>query len=265
MSDIIDRSHYFQKCQNFPLDKLSYLSETSDNMRKLERGQEMTRAVGYIRVSTEEQSREGISLGMQVAKIRAYCELNDLDVAGIYGDPGISGKTVKARPGIQAVLHLAKSKKIDAVVTYSLSRLARNTIQCLEMAQLMDKAGVALHSISEKLDTQSALGRFFFTLTASLAEMERALISERTVAALAQKRLNGEKIGGSVPYGYRVDVGRLIAEPKEQHAIRRIHQLRSKGYSYARIANALTKEGIFTRKGTAFRETQIVRILRAAA
>jgi len=226
----------------------------------------MKRAVGYIRVSTEEQSREGISLEMQAVKIRQYAELNDLNLMEIIEDAGISGKSVKARPGIQKALSMVKARNTDAVIVYKLDRLARNTIECLEMAKLMDKAEVALHSISEKLDTQSALGRFFFTLTASLAEMERNLISERTSAALAQKRASGMKTGGACPYGFTVDKGgRLVPNPREQRAIRRIHELRSMGYSYQRIADALVREGIFTRKGTPFRETQIIRILKAAA
>jgi DNA invertase Pin-like site-specific DNA recombinase len=95
--------------------------------------------------------------------------------------------------------------------------------------------------------------------------MERSLIAERTVAALQQKRANGFKTGGACPYGYSVDSqGRLIPNSGEQRAIKRIHQLRRKGYSYRKIADALTKEGIFTRKGAPFQETQIIRILRAA-
>jgi DNA invertase Pin-like site-specific DNA recombinase len=225
----------------------------------------MKTAVGYIRVSTEEQSREGVSLEMQATKIRQYAALNDLALVEIIEDAGISGKSIKARPGIQTVLNMVKTKSVDCVIVYKLDRLARNTIECLEMAKDMDRAGCALHSISEKLDTQSALGRFFFTLTASLAEMERSVIAERTVAALQQKRANGFKTGGACPYGYSVDSqGRLISHPGEQRAIKRIHQLRRKGYSYRKVADALTKEGIFTRKGTPFQETQIIRILRAA-
>jgi len=221
-------------------------------------------AVGYIRVSTEEQSREGVSLDMQASKIRAYATLNDLNLVDIIEDAGISAKTIKGRSGIQRVLELVRTKQVDAVIVYKLDRLARNVIECLEMANLMDRGGVALHSITEKLDTQSALGRFFFTLTASLAEMERGIISERTSAALAQKRSRGEKTGGDVPYGYRSVDGKLEPNPAEQRAIGRIHELRDLGYSYQRIGDALTREGIFTRKGTAFQPTQIIRILKAA-
>lgn len=226
----------------------------------------LKQVVGYIRVSTEEQARDGLSLAVQAEKIRAYAALNDLELLGIIEDAGISGKRIKARPGIQKVLGMVKARQVDAVITYRLDRLARNTIECLEMAKVMDKAGVALHSISEKLDTQSALGRFFFTLTASLAEMERNLISERTTAALRLKRANGMKTGGACPYGYRVDdTGKLIPCPEEQRCVTRIIELRDKGYSYKRIAETLTEEGYYTRRGTSFRETQIVRILRHAA
>jgi site-specific DNA recombinase len=225
----------------------------------------MKKAVGYVRVSTEEQSREGISLEMQAAKIRQYAELNDLDLAEIIQDAGISGKSVKARPGIQSILGMVQAHKIDAVVVYKLDRLARNTVECLEMAKLMDKAGVSLHSISEKLDTQSALGRFFFTLTASLAEMERNLISERTAAALQQKKANGEFTGGEPPYGFTVgETGVLVPVLAEQGIVENIKVLKNMGCSTRGIAELLALQGARTRKGTTFTQTQIVRILNAA-
>jgi DNA invertase Pin-like site-specific DNA recombinase len=241
------------------------MSDTIDNIRKSDGREDTMNAVGYIRVSTEEQSREGISLDMQAAKIRAYAELNDLTLLDVIEDAGISGKSIKARPGIQRVLDFVKARKVNAVIVYKLDRLARNTVECLEMAESMDKAGVALHSITEKLDTQSALGRFFFTLVASLAEMERGIISERTAAALAQKRANREKTGGNCPYGYRADdQGTLILDVAEQRAIARMRTLRSLGYSYQGIADTLRQEGILTRKGTPFRQTQVIRTLKAA-
>ncbi|MFC1834284.1 recombinase family protein [Thermodesulfobacteriota bacterium] len=208
------------------------------------------RAVGYIRVSTEEQSKEGISMDMQATKIRAYAELNDMELVDIVEDAGISGKSIKARPGVQEILSVVKAKQIQAVVVYKLDRLARNTIETLEMAERMAKKGVALHSITEKLDTQSAMGKFFFTLMASMAEMERNVIAERTAAAMAQKRSKGEFCGGQAPYGFRNENGQLVEVPDEQEVITRIHNLKAKCYS--------------TRKGTAWKQTQVVRILKAA-
>ena len=134
------------------------------------------RAVGYVRVSTEEQVRGGISLNLQHSKIHAYAELEGFELVEIISDEGISGSSIKGRPSMKRVLDLARNHQIDCIVTWKLDRLARNTSESLDIATLCQKNGVALHSITEKLDTQSALGKFFFTLMASLAEMERSLI-----------------------------------------------------------------------------------------
>jgi site-specific DNA recombinase len=224
----------------------------------------MKLAVGYIRVSTDEQAREGVSLDMQITKIRQYCDLSNLTLIAIYGDPGISGKRAANRPGLQAVLTLASRNLIDHVVVYKLDRLARNTIETLEMIEAMDGQSVSLHSISEKLDTRSAIGRFVIRTLASLAEMERDQISERTTAALETKRANGERIGGQPPYGWTVVNGELVRNDTEQHILSRVNDLRSAGLSTRKIVDTLRAEGAVTRKGTPFTQTQICRILRAA-
>jgi DNA invertase Pin-like site-specific DNA recombinase len=218
-------------------------------------------------VSTQGQKDEGISLEMQVAKIKAYAELNDLELVAIYGDPGISGKNIKARPGIQGVLHMVAKKRIDHVVCYKLDRLARNTIETLEMVEQMDKAGVALHSITEKLDTQSAIGRFVVRTLASLAEMERDLISERTSNALQMKRERGEKTGGIVPFGLTLDDDgiHLVEDPTEQEIISRIHALKAKGHSFRQIAEELNRDGYRTKTGKGWTHKQVARLWKEAA
>ena len=128
-------------------------------------------AIGYVRVSTEDQAKEGVSLDNQKSKIVAYCQLKDLDLSEIIEDAGISAKNLK-RPGVQRVLKLARTKQVDAIVVYKLDRIFRSTTDALETTKLFEKWAVSFHSIEETLDTQSAMGRFFFTLTAALAEME---------------------------------------------------------------------------------------------
>ena len=108
------------------------------------------KTIGYVRVSTEEQAKHGISLDMQRAKIKAYAALEDMELIEIVADEGISGCNLKARPGIQRILEMVKSRQIKEVVVYKLDRLARNTIEALQVAKLMDRNGVALHSITEK-------------------------------------------------------------------------------------------------------------------
>jgi len=207
-------------------------------------------------VSTEEQAKGGVSLDMQRAKIRKYTELHDMDLIDIVADEGISGCTIKARPGVQRVLEKVRNKQIRAVIIYKLDRLARNTIEALEIARLMDSKGVALHSITEKLDTKSAMGRFFFTLLASIAEMERGIISERIQAAMDRKKEKGEACNNNPPYGYRIIDARVLPDLEEQKTIRRIVELHNQGNTLIRIVEILTTEGIFNRKGKPFGRTQ---------
>ena len=224
------------------------------------------KAIGYVRVSTEDQAREGVSLENQKAKIKTYCELKDLDLIEIIEDAGISGKNLN-RPGVKKVLELAKKKEVDAVVVYKLDRMFRSTVDALETTRRFDKWGISFHSIQETLDTQSAMGKFFFTLTAALAEMERGIIGERTKAALSHKRAKNEKTGGDVPFGYNLSsTGHLEPNKAEQKAIRLICELNRKSYSLRAICMELEKEGHRTKTGkTSWNPKTVSMILKRAA
>ena len=206
-------------------------------------------AIGYVRVSTEDQAREGVSLDNQRSKILAYCQLKDLRLTEIVEDAGIRAKNLR-RPRAQKVLTLARKKQVDAVVVDKLDRMFRSTIDALETTKMFDKWGVSFHSIEEALDTKSALGRFFYTLTAALSEMERNLIGERTKSALAHKRSRNEKTGGDIPYGYDLTPDRiLIKNDAEQKVIRVIWHLNKNGYSLRRICRDLEYHGYRTKRG----------------
>jgi DNA invertase Pin-like site-specific DNA recombinase len=220
------------------------------------------KAIGYIRVSTEEQAAHGISLDAQRAKIEAYAVTKDLELVGIVEDAGKSAKDLK-RPGVQEVLKKARRKEIDAIIIVKLDRMFRCTVDALNTAQDFDNRGVALHSIHESLDTQSAMGKFFFTLTAALAGMERGLIGERTRAALARKKERRE-IYGEVPYGFDVVDGSLVDNPQEQQIKARVGKMRRSGMSFQKVADALNSDGIPTKKGCAWTAMQISRIVKAA-
>jgi site-specific DNA recombinase len=208
-------------------------------------------AVGYVRVSTDDQAKEGVSLDNQKSKINAYCELKDLQLREVIEDAGISAKNLR-REGVQKVLRLARRKEIDAVVVYKLDRIFRSTIDALETTKAFEKWGVSFHSIEETLNTRSAMGKFFFTLTAALAEMEIRLIGERTKAALAYKRSNNEKTGGDIPYGYDLTAqGLLTKNDDEQRVIRIIRKLHGQGFSLRRICSELEREGHKTKRGNA--------------
>ena len=206
------------------------------------------KAIGYIRVSTEDQAKEGVSLDNQRAKIQAYAALKNLDLVDVIEDAGISAKNLN-RPGVQEVLRQAKAGLVDAVIVFKLDRMFRSTIDALETTKHFDKWGIGFHSINENLDTKSAMGRSFFTLIAAIAEMERQIVSERTKTALQHKKANGEKTGGDVPFGYQAENGNLIEDRREQRIIQLIAQLKAEGHSLRAIAHELRNRGYKSKTG----------------
>lgn len=224
----------------------------------------MKKAIGYVRVSTSEQVLEGISLDNQKVKIKGYCDLNDLELVTIIEDAGKSGKNL-SRDGIETILWKIKRKEIDAIVVYRLDRLSRKVIDTLTLIETFEKAGIAFHSLNEKIDTGTAMGRFFLNITASLAQMERDLISERTKDALQMKIANNER-AGQVPFGYRVaeDGVTLIPHKDEQEVIKAIRRLRSQGLSYRAICEALDKAG-YIPQGKYWHPQTVKNILKKAA
>lgn len=203
------------------------------------------KALGYIRVSTEGQAAEGVSLEAQEAKIRAYCGLNDIQLVRVLCDAAMSGKRADNRPALQDALSAIQHGEANALVVYKLDRLARNTVDALTIAKRLDQRGATLHSLTEKLDTGSAMGRFFFTLVASLAEMERGIIAERTSAAHAFKRSRGEATGHA-PFGYALasDGRSLTPVAREQAALNEIRRLLAAGKSQRGIVFKLNAKGI---------------------
>jgi DNA invertase Pin-like site-specific DNA recombinase len=195
------------------------------------------KAIGYIRVSTEDQAREGISLENQEAKIRAYASINDFELVEVIRDGGASGKDLE-REGVAKLLDLVESGRMEAVIVYKLDRLSRRTLDTLSFIENLESKDIAFHSISEKVDTKSATGKFFLTIISAVAQMERDLIAERTKDALAHKRQKGEWTG-RVPFGFRIENNRLAQDPEKIKVIQKAKRLRRSGKSLREISKAL--------------------------
>ena len=222
----------------------------------------MKKAIAYIRVSTELQATEGVSLEAQREKIAAWCTLNDCDLDGVYVDAGISGKRAYNRPELQKALdHVCRTGGV--LVVYSLSRLARSTRDTLVISDRLDRAKADLVSLSEKIDTTTAAGRMVFRMLAVLSEFERDQIAERVTMAMAHKRTKSERISGRIPYGYRLDDDgtTLVAVVDEQKVLTVITTLRSEGRSLRAIADELNGRGIATKTGTAWKHSTVQSIL----
>ena len=220
----------------------------------------MTKAIGYIRVSTEMQVNEGVSLDAQTAKIRAYCELNDLELIEIVCDAGKSAKTTN-RDGLQKCLAAIASGEAGAIVVYKLDRLSRKVLDTLNLISEIESHGASLHSISEKLDTSSALGKFFVNMTAALAQLERDQISERVTMAMAHKKDEGQHCGAA-PFGFEM-VNKELQRVESQHnAIAIIREMRANGAALRTIADHLNGEGIPTQRGGKWQASTINQIIK---
>jgi len=202
--------------------------------------------VGYVRVSTIGQAVEGVSLDAQEAQIRRWGEQNDGKPLQIFHDDGVSGCKLKNRPGAQAAIALACERGVPLVV-YSLSRLFRSTQEALAVSDTLHKAGADIVSLSEHLDTTTAVGKMVFRLLAVLAEFERDLVSERTKMALARVQAGGRRLG-QAPYGTVAGEGEILAL---------IVDWRDGGNSYRWIAEELERRDVPTRSGKTWRASTV--------
>jgi len=157
-------------------------------------------AIAYVRVSTSGQAEDGVSLDAQRSKIAAWCDVMGYELVRTCADEGLSGHSIEKRLGLQQAVE-AVCASGGVLVVYSLSRLARNTRETLELGERLSQAGADLVSLSEKIDTTSAAGKMVFRMLAVLAEFERDQVSERTAMALQYKKAHGERLGGRIPYG----------------------------------------------------------------
>jgi DNA invertase Pin-like site-specific DNA recombinase len=207
-------------------------------------------AIGYVRVSTEDQAREGLSLEAQRARILAACVASGLVLAEVLVEAGESGKTLD-RPQLQQLLDRVRAGQVGAVVVTKLDRLTRRTRDLLELVEDVFKpAGVELVSLSEQLDTRTPAGVLMLTVLGALAQMEREQIGERTRSALRYKRAKGERLG-TTPLGYRTAAAGapMVPHLAELVAIRLILRRRRAGLSFGRIAAELAAAGHRTKRG----------------
>ena len=224
-----------------------------------------SKAVAYLRVSTEGQALDGAGLDAQRDRIESWCVANDYELTAVHVDAGISGKGMAKRPGLMAALDEVCRMRGAAFVVYSLSRAARSTRDMLEIADRLDRAGVDLISLTEKIDTSTAAGQMVFRLLAVLAEFERDLVAERTKNALAMKKRRGECVG-QVPFGYTRKGKLLFVDDRTWKTKRDIETMRSEGLSLRDIAARLTESGVSTAKGCkVWHPTTVRRVLAQAA
>jgi site-specific DNA recombinase len=202
---------------------------------------------GYVRVSTEDQAREGVSLEAQIERIRAFAVATGRELAEIVSDAGLSAKSLE-RPGLAKVLAGVETREVGAVIVLKLDRLTRSVRDLADLLEMFEEAGTALVSCQESLDTGTASGRLMLHLLASVSQWEREAISERTAFALGHKRRSG-KAYGRVPFGFRRQGDDLIEIPEAQVAITKMRHMHEAGASLRQIAAMLTQSGLTPPQG----------------
>lgn len=180
----------------------------------------MKRAALYMRVSTEEQARNGLSLAEQKAALSAYAAGHEFVIAGIYEDAGISArKPYNKRPALLQLLEDCKAGNIDVILFIKLDRWFRNVGNYYAVQDILDQCGVSWQATEEDYETTTATGRLKVNIMLSVAQDEADRTSERIKFVFEGKRARREPLTGNTPTGYRLDGKRIIKDPQTEQAV----------------------------------------------
>ncbi|MGE7913252.1 recombinase family protein [Lysinibacillus xylanilyticus] len=210
----------------------------------------------YARVSTTEQADEGYSIDEQIRVLREYCEQEGYVVFDEYVDRGISGKNIKGRPAVQRLLQDADEKKFDLVLVWKMNRLARKSVDLMNMVETFNSKNIAFRSCTENYETETPAGKLQFQMMAAIAEYERNNIAENVKMGMLARAKEGRWNGGHV-LGYdvvemegenkkRKNTGLIINE-REASIVRKIFHLYTTGNGYRTIANQINRAGYRTK------------------
>mgnify|MGYP000985035404 FL=1 len=198
----------------------------------------------YIRVSTEDQAREGFSLGEQEEKLRQLCKYKGFEIFKVYKDAGISAKDMKNRPAFQTMLEDMKNGLINYIVAYKLDRVTRSVRDLEVLISTLEKYHCYLICDRDDVNTSTANGRFFVRMLTVLSQLEIEIVSERTKFGL-NGAIKAGHIPGKCPLGYYRDKDKTLKiDNSTKDIVVRIFEMYLEGKSYQTIANILNKEKV---------------------
>ena len=198
----------------------------------------------YIRVSTEDQAREGFSLGEQEEKLRQLCEFKEYQIFKVYQDAGISAKDMEHRPGFQQMMDDMRKGKINYIVAYKLDRVTRSVRDLEQLIEELEKYNCYLICERDDVNTSTANGRFFVRMLTVLSQLEIEVVSERTKFGMSGAIKAGH-LPGTCPLGYYRDTDKVVKlDPNTKGIVRRIFNMYLEGKSYYQISCILDEEKV---------------------
>ena len=223
------------------------------------------RVAAYCRVSTDTDEQE-TSYETQVSHYTEYINNHpDWQLAGIFADDGISGTNTKKREQFNKMIDECMAGNIDIVITKSISRFARNTLDCLKYIRQLKEKNIAVWFEKENINTMDAKGEVLITIMASLAQQESQSLSQNVKLGIQYRYQQGKvQVNLNRFLGYTKDEnGNLVIDPKQAEVVRRIYREYLEGYSMKSIALHLEQDGILTGAGnTKWYDSTINKILR---
>ena len=213
----------------------------------------------YIRVSTEDQAREGFSLGEQEEKLLQLCKFKELDVYKVYKDAGISAKDMEHRPQFQEMLRDMKEGKLNYIVAYKLDRITRSVRDLEELISVLEQYNCFLLCDRDDVNTSTANGRFFVRMLTVLSQLEIEIVSERTKFGLNGAIKSGH-IPGQRPFGYKsAEDKRMVIDNATRPYVEKIFDMYLEGKSFQQIANYFKGNNIYPKKN--WKDTTIQKII----
>ena len=212
----------------------------------------------YMRVSTEDQAREGFSLPEQKERLESFCKFKGYEIIDYYQDAGISAKTGNHRPEFERLKDDIKAKKINTIVALKLDRITRSIYDWENLMTFLDENDAYLDCENDEINTTSANGKMISRLLMSVSQNEIERTSERTKVGLAGAIKCGH-IPHIAPLGYKHEDKRLVIDYSTKDVVVRIFDLYYNGYSYQKISNLFNEEKVLGKDN--WRDSTIVTIL----
>ena len=212
----------------------------------------------YMRVSTEDQAREGFSLPEQKERLEAYCKFKGFVIKDYYTDAGISAKTGNYRPEFERLKEDIKSKKINTIIALKQDRITRSIFDWEELMRFLEENDAYLDCVNDDINTTNANGKMVSRILMSVSQQEIERTSERTKVGLTGAIKQGH-IPHQAPLGYKHENKKLVIDHLTKDVVIRIFELYHKGMSYQKISTLFNKEQVLGK--TNWRDSSIVAIL----